>query len=205
MKKFACALLILGLVLAFVGCGESILEIQNDEPTILTIGETAVIGNWEVTLDAVSMVDRIHGIGGPFNPTQDHVFLYTALTVTNTGRNPEYFGHLDGDISAALHRGTHWITMQRPDGETRPSSSGENVPIYPRSIIQTYHGRIEGIQIGPSSSRSGAVIFNVSNNSIEQGGTMVMSFFSIFRALDYALRDEILAEFAFSIEDVITP
>lgn len=70
--------------------------IEDEQPSIVDqnyyeIGEMAVLGEWEITLNSFDFINRIDGGIGFFTPEEDNTYLHADITATNLETSPASF------------------------------------------------------------------------------------------------------------------
>lgn len=57
----------------------------------LNLGESATLGDWEITVTNMELLDSIPNSYGSFNPDSGNKFLVVSVTVTNNGKTADSF------------------------------------------------------------------------------------------------------------------
>jgi len=130
------------------------------EIPVFEVGETAIIANWEVTLDAFEFTNRVDSRGTFFYyPHDGNTFLYATFTVANLGNTGRIFlpRHARGDdilVVSTYDDGFHF-------GATR---------------LSTYQHGLEGAVTNPLTSTAGTITFSIANRAVESDGPLTISF-----------------------------
>lgn len=65
---------------------------SSDTPDIFRIGDTTTIGDWEITLNSIDILDRIDGdYGSHFSPEEGSKYIKTDVTIKNISANSSTF------------------------------------------------------------------------------------------------------------------
>jgi len=138
--------------------GPLILEAHN----IFAVGETAVIGNWEVVLNSLVFTDRMPQTFGSgfYVPADGNVYLSATLTAENTGAQPDVFLRLYpwGD-----------------DMDTRLVYDDSFT--FVRSDFLTVQDRLS-TQVNPFSSITGEVTFSIAERLADSDNAFILKFFT---------------------------
>ena len=126
------------------------------EIPVFEIGEMAVIGEWEVTVNAAEWTNRVEAGRFYYNPLDDNTFLYTSLTVTNLGTTPETFLSRLGRGYGLFYADTFNFAHTR-------------LPSYRDTLL-------EGMLTSPLTSSTGSIVFTVADRAVESDGSMILVF-----------------------------
>ena len=143
--------------------GERLVRLSADElaelrpeQTIFEVGDTAIIGDWEVTVNFVEWTNRVQAGRWYYNPLDELTFLYVELTVTNLGTSPETF-------LSRLGRGYEIVY---DDTFTFPHT---RLPAYRDSLL-------EGMLTSPLTSSTGSIVFSIADRAVESDGSLILTF-----------------------------
>ena len=133
------------------------------EPEVtLTVGDTASVGSWEITLDSFEFVDRIatsefFGYTAP----EGNQYLYALVTVTNLDSGPRTFMPTFGGNS-----------------DFNANVIYDDSFTFTRNRLMTYRDELEGRQTNPLTSTTGGVIFAVADRAVESDSSLILRFFT---------------------------
>jgi len=140
---------------------------QEPEPEyhVYEIGETATIGNWEVTLDSFEFTNRVEAGRFYYSPLDDNTFLYAMFTVTNLGTMPNTFlsrvRGTGGDFSAQVRYGEVF---------------GADAFVFGTTNLTSYRDDLERTTTNPLSSTTASITFSIANRAVESDEPMVIFF-----------------------------
>jgi len=129
-------------------------EVIHDEP-MLTIGDTATINNWEVTLVSVEFVNRVGTSEFLMNyAPESNKFLYATVTVMNMDTAPRSF-----------------LPMFALRADVSTDIIYDNTFTFTKNRILTYSNDLEGQETNPLTSTTGAVIYAIAERAVESDGS----------------------------------
>jgi len=139
---------------------------QAPEPEyqVFEVGETATIGDWEVTLDSFEFTDRVEAGRFYYNPQDDNTFLYAMFTVTNLGTIPSTFlprVARSGDIRTLVRYGDIF---------------GADAFVFGATRLTAYREGLEGTSTNPLSSTTASITFSIANRTAESDEPMAIFF-----------------------------
>jgi len=135
------------------------------EYKVFEVGETATIGNWEVTLDSFKFTNRVEAGRFYYSPLDDNTFLYAMFTVTNLGTMPNTFlsrvRGAGGDFSAQVRYGDVF---------------GADAFVFGTTNLTSYRDDLERTTTNPLSSTTASITFSIANRAVESDEPMVILF-----------------------------
>jgi hypothetical protein len=141
-------------------------------PPQLTIGDTATIDGWEVTLNSAEWVTEVgRDILGAYVPEEGSMFLYVSITVTNLNNRPRRFieawGIGDGIRTDIVYADEFTFTQR---------------------ILMTYDKALTGQSINPLSDATGSIVYSIANRAADSSGKLVLRFFVGRETVEFVVR-----------------
>lgn len=147
-------------------------EPEPEHPSEFTIGDTAVIGNWEVTLNSFEFVDRISTSDFfGYTAAEGNQYLYAVVTVTNLDSAPRTF-----------------LPMLASGRDIAANVIYDDNFTFTRSRLMTYREDLEGRTTNPLAPTTGSVIFTVADRAVESDGSLTLRFFNNREEIFFVLR-----------------
>ncbi len=145
---------------------------ESDTDTVYNIGESAALGDWEISITDVQFVESISADYGKFSPdSADSKFVWVFATVVNNGKQADNFLPSYGfgdDVNAKVLYG---------DGY---EFSATNLLGYSKEM----HDSV----INPLSSKDGEIAFEVPNSVTDAEDELLVKFSSGNDSISFKLR-----------------
>jgi hypothetical protein len=139
----------------------------------LTVGDTAVIGNWELTLNSFRFTNRVQSNRTEWRADEGNMLLYVSITVENMDTRPQTFSP----------RFPTWV-----GDDIRANILYDNTFTFARVRVSGYRNCIDDRSTNPLTSTTGAVIFQVANRAANSDGLLELRFFNSNEEVNFVLR-----------------
>ena len=152
---------------------QRITETETEEPTVLpkTIGETATIGDWSITISNMQILDSISADYGSFKADEGNKFILITGKVENTAKESARFLPTIGmndDVSAKIIYG---------DGYEFSASN-----------LMGYEKDLHDSSINPLSSMEGDLAFQIPDSVASSEEELLLRFNAGSETLVYKVR-----------------